>query len=252
MDLEAELDRLFQLPLAEYTEARNALAARLRSDDAGAAARVKSLAKPAASAWAVNQLCLRQPQALGNLVAAGERLRAAQQGARTASELREATRVWREALTAAVKEAARFLAKGKPAASPDTLRRIEGTLQALALRAGDTEPRPGRLTADLEPPGFDVTFESLAPPQAAAVTTADVPDASRHLEAARAGVEAAERRLETAQADLAEAERQIEQARDLVARAEEGLVLARSRRDETRTAVAEAEAALSAARRRLG
>ena len=55
--LDDELDALFKLPLAEFTGARNTLAAQLkqggRRDEADF---VKALAKPSISAWAVNQL----------------------------------------------------------------------------------------------------------------------------------------------------------------------------------------------------
>jgi hypothetical protein len=50
--LDARIDQLYQLPLEEFTSARNALA-----KDAGAdAARVRALTKPPIAAWAVNQL----------------------------------------------------------------------------------------------------------------------------------------------------------------------------------------------------
>ena len=260
MDLEAELDRLFQAPLTEFTEARNALAASLRSQDAAAADRVKALAKPAGSAWAVNQLSFREPDVLSALLAAGARLRTAQQGALAAEELREAMRVWRAALSAAVKQAGSFL--GKP--SPAVVQRIEGTLQALGLREpGNPEPRAGRLTADLDPPGFDA-IEALSPIPAASTGATETDAARRRFELARADAEAsrqrrrlteaeteitaAERRLEGAQAELAEAERRLSHARDLVALEQESLSLARSQREEARAALTEAEAALESAR----
>lgn len=276
MDLEAELDQVFQVSLGEFTEARNALAARLRAADPGAADRVKSLAKPAASAWAVNQLGFRAPDLLSALVAAGARLRAAQQGVLAASELREAMRVWRGALNAAVKQAESYLGKGERGASPAVLQRIERTLQAVGLReAGNEEPGPGRLTADLDPPGFDALAGLLASPAAAsapstpdaATSDTEVDDARRRFELARAEAEAsrrrrradeaeaemaaAERRLEGSRAELAEAERRLGHARELVAREQEGLSRARSQRDEAEAALADAEAALGAARRSL-
>ena len=55
--LNDEVDELYQLPLAEFTGARNALAARLKqSGRANDASLVKALQKPPVSAWAVNQL----------------------------------------------------------------------------------------------------------------------------------------------------------------------------------------------------
>ncbi len=56
----SDIDDLFQLPLTEYTAARNALAASLkaagRAKDAMA---VKALPRPPLSAWTVNQLYWR-------------------------------------------------------------------------------------------------------------------------------------------------------------------------------------------------
>ena len=52
--VEEDINRLFELPLAEFTAARNALATRLKkAGRSGDAERVKSLAKPPVSAWAV-------------------------------------------------------------------------------------------------------------------------------------------------------------------------------------------------------
>jgi hypothetical protein len=217
---------------------------------------VKSLAKPAASAWAVNQLGLRAPDLLSALAAAGARLRATQQGLLAASELREAMRAWRGALNAAVKQAGSFLGK---APSPAVVQKIEGTLQALALReSGHAEPRAGRLTVDLEPPGFDA-LEGLSPTPGVSTSATETDAARRRFALARAESEAslqrrrlaeaeaesaaAERRLEGARAELAEAERRLGHARELMAREEESLARARSQRDEARTALAEAEAA---------
>ena len=81
-ELELELDDLFARPLAEFTAARNELARRLRKagqdDDA---ARVQALKKPSVPVWTVNQLARRHPDEVKELVAAGTRLREAQQAA---------------------------------------------------------------------------------------------------------------------------------------------------------------------------
>src|SRR5438128_2296594 len=76
--LEDDLDALFELPLTEFTVARNALAARLKKAGCGdEAARVKVLVKPSISAWAVNQLYWKHRHAFAGLIAAGVRLRRA-------------------------------------------------------------------------------------------------------------------------------------------------------------------------------
>src|SRR5688572_30188797 len=77
-DIDAEIDELFQLPLAEFTGARNALAARLKKEGRAAdAERVKALAKAPATAWAVNQLYWRHRKDIDRLIALGEKVRKA-------------------------------------------------------------------------------------------------------------------------------------------------------------------------------
>src|SRR5262245_60746986 len=76
-----EIDALFQLPAGEFTAARNALAARLkRAGRIEYAARVKALAKPTATAWAVNQLYWRHRKDVERLIDLGEKVRKAQTG----------------------------------------------------------------------------------------------------------------------------------------------------------------------------
>src|SRR4051794_20255768 len=91
----ADTADLYGLPLEEFTAARNALAKQLgRQGDKAAAEEVKRLAKPSRTAWALNQLARRHPDDVEQLLAAGERLREAQQRALAgdASGLRGAAR----------------------------------------------------------------------------------------------------------------------------------------------------------------
>ena len=67
------IDLLYQLPLDEFTPARNALA-----KEAGKGApQIKRLEKQNAPAWAVNQLYWRDRTLYDSLIAASEKLRAA-------------------------------------------------------------------------------------------------------------------------------------------------------------------------------
>src|SRR5438034_9907423 len=78
-ELESELDRLYGLPLDEFTAARNELATRLRkAGQADAAERVRELRKPSVAVWTVNQLARRYPDEIEELVEGGKRLRDAQ------------------------------------------------------------------------------------------------------------------------------------------------------------------------------
>src|SRR5438128_685335 len=78
-ELESELDRLYGLPLDEFTAARNELVTRLRKAGQGDAAEsVRAFRKPSVAVWAVNQLARRHADDVHELVTAGEQLRNAQ------------------------------------------------------------------------------------------------------------------------------------------------------------------------------
>jgi hypothetical protein len=158
-DLDRDLDALFQLPLAEFTAARNALAARLRKEGrAEESERVKGTPKPSISAWTVNQLFWRHRADVEALLAAGERFRTAQaaQLAGRSADLRALLNERRETLATLMKQAGDILTDAGHNASPDLTRRIMTTLEALVTYC-DTSgvPRPGRLTDDIDPPGFE-------------------------------------------------------------------------------------------------
>ena len=151
-------DELFGLPPEEFVAARDELARRLRREgEAEAAKRVKALRRPPLSAWAVNQLA-RRPQGLGELLAAGERLRAAHQAALAgegAAELRAAARAEREAVAALVLAALELLREAGHPTTDATRDRVAATLHAAAASPEAAElVGGGRLTADLDPSGF--------------------------------------------------------------------------------------------------
>src|SRR5687768_4591616 len=79
VELDDELDALFKVPLAEFTGARNTLAARLKKSGRGDdATLVKALGKPSVSAWAVNQLYWNHRKEFDQLISSGERFHKAQ------------------------------------------------------------------------------------------------------------------------------------------------------------------------------
>jgi hypothetical protein len=161
-DLETDLDALFQLPLAEFTGARNALAARLkkngRENEKAEAAKVKALTKPSISAWAVNQLYWDQREAFDQLIALGERFHKAQKSGKVA-DMRTALDARREALTELSELATSLLRDAGHNPAPDTIHRITTTLEGISAYASRSDgPHAGRLTNDVDPPGF----ESLA------------------------------------------------------------------------------------------
>jgi hypothetical protein len=164
-------DELFGLPPEEFVAARDELARRLRREgDAEAARQVKALRRPSLSAWAVNRLARERGRALGPLLAAGERLRAAHQAALAgegAAELRSAAKAEREAVAGLVETALELLREAGHPATDATRDRVAATLHAAAAspEAADLV-RNGRLTTDLDPSGFgtaaDAAFDAAA------------------------------------------------------------------------------------------
>jgi hypothetical protein len=155
----SEIDALFQLPLDEFTAARNALAAKLKKAGRDEeAAQVQGLAKPPIPAWVVNQLYWRHRKALDALLDAGERFRKAQasQLAGKSADMQAPLEARREALSDLATHATALMrASGHPP-TPDAQRRITTTLDALATYGRQIDaPRAGRLTDEVQPPGFE-------------------------------------------------------------------------------------------------
>jgi hypothetical protein len=165
-NLEDDLDALFRLPLAEFTAARNTLAKRLKQGGAGSEAdSVKALVKPSVTAWAVNQLYWEHREAFDRLMQTGERFRQAQTSrlAQQAADMRSALDARREELSNLSSLAAALLRDAGYNPTPDTLHRITTTLEAMSAYASlDDARRPGRLSHDVDPPGFE-SLGSLIP-----------------------------------------------------------------------------------------
>jgi len=249
-NLQDDLDALFALPLTEFTAARNALATRLKkAGETGDAERIKALVKPSVAAWAVNQLFWKHRIAFERLLDAGQRFRIAQtaQLAGKSADLRAPLEARRAALSELSTHAATILVEGGSAATPDTMRRVTTTLEALSTYAGipDT-PLPGRLTDDVQPPGFEalaalvprvgsdrtggptrvIPFEFKQPSRKAAARKAADPVDEKARAAERKAQAAA------ARAAIQEAERTLRDARKAAQKAEEELKKAAARAKE--------------------
>jgi hypothetical protein len=184
-------DELFGLAPEAFVAARDDLARRLRREgDAEAARRVKALRRPPLSAWAVNQLARGQGPGLEDLLAAGERLRAAHRAVLAgegADELRAAAKAERELVADRVQAAMELLEEAGHATSDATRDRVAATLHAAAAspEAADLV-RGGRLTADLDPAGFGTAPDEdllaarpARPPRKAAGRAAPARDGDR-------------------------------------------------------------------------
>jgi hypothetical protein len=245
-ELEAAIDRLYQVPLAEFTQARNALAAESKAaGDKDGAARVKELTKPSAVAWAVNQLYWRDRERFDALALAMAELAAAQRealGGGGAAALKDATRRKVERLQAAARAAERRLVASGAAGGAAVVQRLSATLEAMTTPRppGTTAPTPGRLVTELQPAGFDVALglggldlppvpargpDPIAPRVAAEderrservrlqQAEFEVARLRREASAAERAVEQAESRAAAAKADVAQFEARLAKARD--------------------------------------
>jgi hypothetical protein len=256
-----DTDALFQLPPAEFTAARNALAARLKKSGRNAEAElVKALPKPSLPAWAVNQLFWRQRKAFDTLIAAGDRFREAQsaQLAGRSADMRGPLDARREALSELTRLAAGVLRHAGHSPTPDMARRITTTLEALATYGSHQgAPPAGRLTDDIDPPGFEA-LAALVPQMARAKKGTDGPtriiqfqQKARETRPSRKKVSPEEeaRRLAderkaavaAARAAVTESERALRDAKKATAQAEAELKKAAARAKETEKEKAELE-----------
>ena len=238
----AEIDEIYSLPLEDFTAARDALAAELRS--AGKkeeAAKVKKLRKPSLAAWAVNRLARDKPEAMKELLELRERI----EDASNAADMRAASEERRHLIAELVKRAESILTEAGRATGANTVQAITQT-----LHAGDSEDQRdallhGRLSRELTPTGFggfSVGFESapvdetesghdsraeekrqraeeLADEAVAAETEAarlaeELAAAERALQRARARSDMAQRSAEEARKNAERARAEVERAGD--------------------------------------
>lgn len=228
--LDDDIDTLFKLPLTEFIGARKALAARLKQKGlASESAAVKALAKPSVSAWTVNQLYWRHRDAFDELIATGQRFHKAQASGKMVN-MREALDARREALSRLSDLATETLRDAGHNPSLDTLRRIGTTLEALSAAASASNgPALGRLTEDIDPPGFDsfgsfthsaeVTKRAteprpISPAKKAVTTSTKAPKTTAAAEVSRR--EQRQARLNAAKASLQQARKSLTAAQGAV------------------------------------
>ena len=157
-DFEGDVDRLYGLPLNEFTSARDELVKLLRAQgERERAQEVKSLRKPTAAVWVVNQLARERQLDVQRLLKAGESLTksqaqaAAGKSSQAFPEARQNERNALERLAEAAREIGERVGIGSAA-----LGRARETLRAASLTAEGRELlRRGRLTEEIEPPGFE-------------------------------------------------------------------------------------------------
>jgi hypothetical protein len=232
---EEEVDRLFALPLDEFTAARNTLARALKETDGAAAEQVRTLAKPSVPAWAINQLARSEPGAVGALLDAGAAMRSAQEralgGSGAPDELRSAQAQERAAIDTLTQRAQALLAEAGRPATQSMLDRIARTLHTAAV---DDEGRrllqAGRLTEELEPAGFEALAGLTVP--AAGPGRDDLAERRRRKEEEQRRKLELEHQARELDRQAREAEREADTARAAAVAAERRAERARSAADK--------------------
>ena len=217
----ARVDELYQLPLAEFTAARNALA-----KESGDAA-IKQLEKPNLAAWAVNQLYWHERKLFDEVIKTSTQVRTAYNKmleGKTA-DVRAADTFHAEAMRRAKDAIRRMLEAAGNAASDAVMTPVTETLDALPT----TDP-PGRLTKPLRRMGFEalegttIVARPATPTAVAGRTPKPVDDSNgrerQKREADRQELAMARERLRFADAAAREAEASLERARRALERAE--------------------------------
>jgi hypothetical protein len=247
MAQESAVDQLFQLPLEQFTQARNALAKASGQDGAA----IRQLTKPPLAAWAVNQLYWQDRDTYDALTAAANDMRrthkAIIEGKR--GDLRSAGREHELAIDKALKATLGILKDGGHPATEATRQSILNILRALPA----DEPA-GRLTKTLSPGGFEM-LAGISPAPARG-RTAKKEEAKKTAPAGRDEDTAKQRDAARMKEERAAAERAVRDADQKArhaefeaARAARDAAKAARKLDEAEKALAEAKAELETAER---
>ena len=199
----ADVDRLYALPLEEFTQERDELAKRLRKEgDRDGAAVVKALKKPSVAAWAVNQVRRDRPEDVRRLLDVTEELHRVYKGLSAAGareRLAEAADMQRDLIRSLVRCGEQLLEAGGHSASEQTLGKIADTLRAAALDEDLREQvSAGRVVKEQHAAGLGPLETLPAPAKKPKARKPPGPDPKKVAEAERA-LEAARRQLDEAE-----------------------------------------------------
>ena len=220
-----ESQKLYALPLSEFTAARNARAKALKPKDPELAASVAALPKPSVAAGALNELVHEDPSEVRALVQSGKRLRQAQEAAvsgKKGADLNEAIAEHRGALDRVQRDLRRRKLSGP------TLEKATQTLRVASL---DSDLWPllerGLLHEDLAAAGFGLdpalvparttpkpkpATKKPAPPKPDKAAERRRREARERLQAAKAALAEAEQRAKSAARELERARADLERA----------------------------------------
>lgn len=258
MKLDSRVDALYQLPIDQFTEQRNALAKEL----SGASRKqVKFLAKPPLPIWAVNQLFWKDRPTHNALIDASERLRAAHRSALSGhkADIRKPEQLHRAALENAVAKTVGLLEQSHGSVSDAARETIRKALGALP-----NDEEPGRLTRVPEAAGFSLltgikprTVEPERPsrkvaeehrPSAKGATRANAEQARAERRREERAARAREEAVAIAERDLRRARKAAEQARFRVQTLASELERARESEEKLAGQVSSAEQKLTSLR----
>ena len=216
-----KIDELYQLPLEEFTAARNAIA-KETSDSA-----IKKLEKPNVAAWAVNQLYWRERKLYDEVIKTAEQLRTAykQQLGGKAADVRAVEVFRNEAMRRAKDAIRRILDEAGNKSADAVMTQVTETLDALP-----SADRAGRLTKPLRRTGFEalqgVTIAARPKESPAKIEPKKTPHEKetekdrRKREADQQELLMAKERLRFAEAAEREAEASLDRAKRTLERAE--------------------------------
>ena len=218
------VDALFDLPLADFVKARDALAKQLRAaGDKEGAAEVKALRKPTRVAWALNQVARQQADVVDDVLAAAADMRR--------SPTRKATEAWQHQVARVVKTA------DAPAD------KVSQALYAIAVDDDAQEEfRAGRMIQEPEPGALPLTGLTV-------VADDEEEDEETVVDEKRMALE---RAVEEARRRATDASRRAVTAAEEAERLEQRAREARERADEARREAEQAAAALARAEKELG
>jgi hypothetical protein len=257
MDLDGVLDELYGAPPERFTARRDELARQARADgDKDLASAVHALRRPTAAAWVVNALARQAPEAVGDLVELGARMREAQ-SVLSGSQMRALSRERQQVLAHLVRQAT-ALAAGP--VSPSVSQEVEETLRAAVSDEDAADAvRTGCLTHGLSYSGLGPVDTSTATARHLHAVPGTLPGEESGQESDEESGEEApetaervdpqeEERRRQHERELAEAESALRSSERAAAAAVARAARARQRAEEAEEEVAERERAWHAAR----
>jgi hypothetical protein len=219
-------DRLYALPLAEFTPARDAEAKALKGTDL--APLVKALKKPSLAAWVVNLLVRREAEQVDQVLSVGAALREAQ-ASLDGAQLRELTKQRRQLTSAVTSKARRHAVERGVKVTDSVADEVEATLTAAMIDpAAALAVRAGLLVRALSTTGLgDLDLAAyVAVPEAGGFLPAPLgepaPPEPPELHVVP-DPDAEEKKRRAAEEKVADADAEVERATAALAVAEEGV-----------------------------